>query len=321
MRGADDVPVAGHCRSAALRQKPLHHPRQALELELVPIESGDTLHSSVAHGGIPSRPERQLAERASGALAEIHPGEHAGPGSEVVQRREALTFEETSELEAIVEAKMWCDLLGRPDGATTQEDCLDHRSGTERQVGSRDVNGPHDRRQSHDDQNVRVLPYSGSSVHGPQGRRAVCSKRHMRAPSAWRSLLLAGAIASCGRTISTFSPIAYEQATSLKVDALALMDQATALYADHRAETESLTVRLAKAYEFAKGRPKNDISAEQWRILIDPERHLLGGFLARWKRESRLSATFISAAKGLVSDGFDTIIGLESGKVKPEQVR
>ena len=137
----------------------------------------------------------------------------------------------------------------------------------------------------------------------------------------WRGLLLAGVVASCGPTISTFSPIAYEQATSLKVDALALMGRATEPYADHRAETESLTVRLAKAYEFAKGRPSNDISAQQWHILIDAERNLLGGFLARWKKESKLSATFVTEAKGLVSDAFDTIIGLESGKIKPEQVR
>ena len=138
---------------------------------------------------------------------------------------------------------------------------------------------------------------------------------------AWPGLVLAAAVASCGPTISTFSPIAYEQATSLKVDALGLMDRATEPYADHRADTESLTVRLAKAYEFAKGRPDNDISTEQWRILIDPGRNLLGGFLARWKKESRLSTRFVTEAKGLVSDGFDTIIGLESGKLKPDQVR
>ncbi len=142
-----------------------------------------------------------------------------------------------------------------------------------------------------------------------------------RPRGAWRGLLLAAAVASCGPTISTFSPIAYEQATSLKVDALALMGRATEPFADHRAETESLTVRLAKAYEFAKGRPNNDISAQQWRILIDAERNLLGGFLARWKKESKLSATFVTEAKGLVSDAFDTIIGLESGKIQPDQVK
>lgn len=137
---------------------------------------------------------------------------------------------------------------------------------------------------------------------------------------AWRGFLLAGVVASCGPTISTFSPIAYEQATSLKVDALAIMDRAIEPYADHRAEAESLMIRLAKAYEFAKGRPSNDVSTRQWRILIDPERNLLGGFLARWKKESRLSTTFVTEAKGLVADAFDTIIGLESGKIKPEQV-
>jgi hypothetical protein len=142
-----------------------------------------------------------------------------------------------------------------------------------------------------------------------------------RPRGAWRGLLLAAAVASCGPTISSFSPIAYEQATSLKVDALALMGRATEPFVDHRAETESLTVRLAKAYEFAKGRPNNDISAQQWRILIDAERNLLGGFLARWKKESKLSATFVTEAKGLVSDAFDTIIGLESGKIQPDQVK
>ncbi|SRR5260221_14709556 len=137
----------------------------------------------------------------------------------------------------------------------------------------------------------------------------------------WGALVLLTCAPACRPLISTFSPIAYEQATSLKVDAVALMGRATEPYADHRAETESLTVRLAKAYEFAKGRPNNDISAQQWRILIDSERNLLGGFLARWKNESKLSAIFVTEAKGLVSDAFDTIIGLESGKIKPDQVR
>ncbi len=128
-------------------------------------------------------------------------------------------------------------------------------------------------------------------------------------------------LVSCHPSISTFSPIAYERATSLKVDALALMERASEPYADHSAAVDSLTVRLAKAYEFAKGRPQNEVSARQWQILIDPGRNLLGGFLARWSKESKLSATFVAEAKGLVSDAFDTIIGLESGKIKPDQAR
>ena len=127
--------------------------------------------------------------------------------------------------------------------------------------------------------------------------------------------------AGCRNAISQFSPIAYEQATSLKVDALALMDQAVEPYANHHAAVDSLSVRLAKAYEFSKGRPQNEISAHQWELLLDPGHNLLGGFMARWNRESKLSPTFVTEAKGLIGDAFDTIIGLESGKVQPAQVR
>ncbi len=122
---------------------------------------------------------------------------------------------------------------------------------------------------------------------------------------------------SCA-TISTFSPAAYEQAVSLKVDALALMDRATDPFDGHRSEAEALTSRVEKAYEFAKGRPKNEVSTRQWAILKDPDRNLLGGFLKRWKEKSTLSGVFIQEAKGLVADAFDKIIGLESGKVRPQ---
>ena len=124
---------------------------------------------------------------------------------------------------------------------------------------------------------------------------------------------------SCA-TISTFSPAAYEQATSLKVDALTLMDKATDPFNGHGSEAEALSSRVEKAYEFAKGRPKDEVSTRQWAILKDPDRNLLGGFLKRWKEKSTLSSVFIAQAKGLVADAFDRIIGLESGKVKPQDV-
>ncbi|MCS3859678.1 hypothetical protein [Salinibacter ruber] len=78
---------------------------------------------------------------------------------------------------------------------------------------------------------------------------------------------------------------------------------------------------MEKAYEFAKGRPENEISARQWRILIDPDRDLLGGFLADWKKQSAFSATFVEEKKTQIARAFDTIIELESGKKKPDEVR
>jgi len=43
---------------------------------------------------------------------------------------------------------------------------------------------------------------------------------------------------------------------------------------------------LDKALEYARGRPRNEITIRQWRIPIDNDGNLLGGFLAGWKKES-----------------------------------
>lgn len=123
-------------------------------------------------------------------------------------------------------------------------------------------------------------------------------------------------LTGCAPTISPYSAAAYEQATSLKVESLAVMDRATEPFAAHVAEVEALRLRLAKAHEFARGRPRNDESARQWEILVDPERNLLGGFLRRWEQQSTLSPVFVEEAKRLIAQAFDTIIGLESGKIR-----
>jgi hypothetical protein len=122
-------------------------------------------------------------------------------------------------------------------------------------------------------------------------------------------------------SISQFSPEAYKQAVDLKVEALEVMSYATESYPDFETEIESLKQGLQRAYEFAKGRPDNEISTKQWEILIDEERNLLGGFLKRWKEEDTLSETFVTEAQIEVSDAFDTIIGLESGKIDPSEIK
>jgi len=123
-------------------------------------------------------------------------------------------------------------------------------------------------------------------------------------------------LAGC-TSISPFSQKGYEQATSLKAEALMTMDKATEPFASEKQNVEALKLNLEKAYEYAKGLPKNDETTNQWAIIKDPSRNSLGGFLKRWETKQTLSKEFIQEAKGLVADGFDTIIELESGKRKP----
>ncbi len=134
------------------------------------------------------------------------------------------------------------------------------------------------------------------------------------------AVAVAVAVAACS-TISTYDQAAYEHATSAKVDTLTLMDKATGNYDDHLKEIEALSTELNKAYEYDRGRPLNRITVAQWDILRDPNRNLVGGFLKMWKSKGSLSATFIAEKKTQIAEAFDQIIQLESGKIKPSQVK
>lgn len=97
------------------------------------------------------------------------------------------------------------------------------------------------------------------------------------------------------------------------------MDKAELPYAEFKPKVEALQLRMDKAYEFAAGRPKNDHSTEQWKLMNNRDGFLMAGFLQRWESESTLSSSFIREAKEIISLAFDSIIGLESGKLGGNQ--
>lgn len=125
-----------------------------------------------------------------------------------------------------------------------------------------------------------------------------------------------GILSGC-TTTAPFSQKAYEQATALKVEALTAMTKATEPFTSHKQDITTLKINIEKAYEYAKGRPMNSETTDQWALIKDPSRNSFGGFLKRWEDKTSLEEKFIEQAKGIVSDGFDTVIELESGKRKP----
>jgi hypothetical protein len=128
-------------------------------------------------------------------------------------------------------------------------------------------------------------------------------------------------LSSCTPLIGPYSPTAYQNATSLKAETLALMDKATNPYSDHEKEIEALMVEIEKAYEFVRGIPSNSISARQWALLKKTDGDLLGKFFLRWKERKTLSPEFIGEFKGVVSDAFDEIICLEANKKEATRCR
>jgi hypothetical protein len=143
------------------------------------------------------------------------------------------------------------------------------------------------------------------------------SKYQLTVPILFYALIVFG----CATLISQFDQMAYENAVNLKVEALRIMDKAVGPYSEHEEKIEEIILKVEKAYEYAKGLPKNEISTRQWQILKDPERNLWGGFIKRWKENSTLGEVYIQEKKKQVSEAFDYIIGLESGKIKPSEIR
>ncbi len=123
-------------------------------------------------------------------------------------------------------------------------------------------------------------------------------------------------LSACSPSIAPYSERAYTQAVDLKVESLKLMDVAESPFESHKTRIEKLQLSLDKASEFSKGRPRNEYSAKQWELLLSSDRNLLGGFLSRWEQSKTLSWPFIAESKGVIAKAFDTIIGLESGKIK-----
>ena len=113
----------------------------------------------------------------------------------------------------------------------------------------------------------------------------------------------------------------YAQTTALKVDALKLMTKATKDYNTQKEAVEKFTDSWDKLYEYELHRKNNGIRISMWKLLRDPERNLMGGFLARWQKENSLSTTFIDEAKIQVGKAFDQLSELESGKIKPKDLQ
>ena len=123
-------------------------------------------------------------------------------------------------------------------------------------------------------------------------------------------------LSACAPLIGPYSPVAYQNATSLKAETLALMDKAAEPYDTHKGEVDKLFVEANKAHEFVKGIPSNSSSSKQWQILIKPDGDLMGKFFYRWATSNArtLTKTYIDEFKLIISDAYDEIIRLEANK-------
>ncbi|WP_231743009.1 hypothetical protein [Winogradskyella endarachnes] len=118
---------------------------------------------------------------------------------------------------------------------------------------------------------------------------------------------------------AVFDQYSYQQAISIKVESLNLMDEAVNDYLAHETEVRTLQLDLQKMVEYEKNKPDNEVSYTMWKTITNEERNLLAGFLKRWKEKDQLSQVFIDEAKVQVSEALDLIIKYEGQKNKTNE--
>jgi hypothetical protein len=121
-------------------------------------------------------------------------------------------------------------------------------------------------------------------------------------------------LGACTPLIAPYSLDAYKNATDLKAETQALIGESGEPYSQHTTDVKALSVKLDAAYEFANGIPKNQISATQWKILVDPNGNLIGGFLRTWSSQGTTSPAYQQEKKAQIGRAFDFIACLEVNK-------
>ncbi|MEM1319733.1 MAG: hypothetical protein AAGG75_05715 [Bacteroidota bacterium] len=122
---------------------------------------------------------------------------------------------------------------------------------------------------------------------------------------------------SCSSLSVPFSAESLNAAKNIKMAAVKLIGNATNDYSAHAADISALTTQVNDQIKTEEARGANNKqTVEMYKLMMNPEKNLLGGFLNRWKAEGQLSSFFVDEAKKQISSNFDKIINLENNKKK-----
>lgn len=113
---------------------------------------------------------------------------------------------------------------------------------------------------------------------------------------------------------AVFDQYSYQKGTEIKVDALRLMDKAGTEYSSQTAAIEHLEAELAKIVEYEKNKPENKIGYAMWKMISNPDKKFVAGFLKMWKEKGTVSPVFIDQAKEQVTEALDLILQYEGKK-------
>lgn len=134
-------------------------------------------------------------------------------------------------------------------------------------------------------------------------------------------LLLALLTLGCTPLISLYDADTFKDTTELKARCLVLMGHGTEPYANYAKEADGVLVSAWSLYERQKARRQNQLTFQQWRLLLEDDalpntRALLPPFFERWKKEGSVGEAYLTEKKKNVAAAFDEILKLEGAKLK-----
>ena len=114
----------------------------------------------------------------------------------------------------------------------------------------------------------------------------------------------------------TYSPYLYDKTSEMKTQSLSLMDKAMEPYSKYDTKISLLKSDLESLSRQEQLRKNNQPKIKQWNLLLDPEGHLLYGFLKKWQQDTILNEPFIDLEHKLVGESFELIQETEKLRLK-----
>lgn len=115
---------------------------------------------------------------------------------------------------------------------------------------------------------------------------------------------------------AVFDHYSYQKTTEIKIETSRLVGKAATAYAANREEIDALMLNIEKLAEYEKNKPDNQITIAMWKVLSDPEKNLLGGFIKLWKEKGTLNPVFVEESKKQILEAIDLLIQYEIKKDK-----
>lgn len=126
---------------------------------------------------------------------------------------------------------------------------------------------------------------------------------------------------ACTPLISLYDADTFTKTSELKARALVLMDHGSEPYASYNRDADEVLVLAWSLYDRQKVRHQNQLSMQQWKLLMDDNvggtaKSILPSFFERWKAEGSVGKAYIREKKEVVAKAFDEILELEGAKIK-----